>query len=373
MKINFHLAAIGLALSMGFAPALLAQTSSGNYSNRQVATVDSFGVEQLKRLTPGSELAFTLNGTPGASVILRIAGATDEVQMTEDRPGAYSGAYTVRTRDRLSAASLVTALVTKDGQTASVALDQSLVQGARSPAPRSVASITAFTVTARDQVRPGDELEFALSGAPSGAARVKVQGVPASIALTEVRRGVYEGRYTLRRGDRATRDLDATAYLVVNKQETSQQFGRASGDAGYANNRDDNRNWRGADQNARGADQKQSTVTCIDCGVVESVELVTIKGDKPNVLGTIAGGVLGGVLGNQVGGGRGKDLATIAGAVGGAYAGNRVENNMDKKQVHRMLVRLDSGATRSVDYDTDPGVRVGTRVRFDNGAVVVVQ
>ncbi len=377
MKINFRLAAITLALSMGVAPALLAQTSSGNYGNRQGATVDSFGVEQLKRLTPGSELAFTLNGTPGASVILRIAGATDEVQMAEGQPGVYSGAYTVRTRDRLSAASLVTALVTKDGQTASVVLDQSLVQGARSPAPRPVASISAFTVTARDRVQPGDELEFALSGAPSGVARVQVQGVPTSIALTEVRRGVYEGRYTLRRGDSVTHDLDATAFLMVNKQETSQRFERTPGDGGHANNRekngDNNRNWRGADQNARGVDQNQSPVTCVDCGVVESVELVTVKGDKPNVLGTIAGGGLGGVLGNQVGGGRGKDLATIAGAVGGAYAGNRVENNMDKKQVHRMLVRLDTGATRSVDYDTDPGMRVGTRVRFDNGAVVVVQ
>ncbi len=117
--------------------------------------------------------------------------------------------------------------------------------------------------------------------------------------------------------------------------------------------------------------QIQTPIACVDCGVVESIELVTIKGDKPNVLGTIAGGIIGGVLGNQVGGGTGKDLATIAGAVGGAYAGNRVENNMDKSQVHRVLVRLDSGAARSVDYAADPGLLVGARVRFDNDTMVV--
>ena len=358
MKIPFQLAALALALSMGLTPVVLAQTSS--YSNRPVATVETFGVAQLKTLSPGSELFFTLNGTPGASVRLRIAGATDEVQMSEGQPGAYTGAYTVRTRDRLSAASLVTALVTKDGQTVSVAMDQSMVQGARSPAPHAVARISAFTVTARDRVRPGDELEFVLTGAPNGAARVKVQGVPARIVLTEVQRGVYEGRYTLRRGDRVTRDLDATAFLVVNKQETSQRFERGQGDEGRVSKRD-----------RRSNDQSQSQIACVECGVVESVSLVTIKGDKPNVLGTIAGGIIGGVLGNQVGGGSGKDLATIAGAVGGAYAGNRVENSMDKTQVHRVLVRLDSGATRSLDYAADPGLQVGARVRFDNDTIVI--
>ncbi len=359
MKIPFQLAALALALSLGLSPVVQAQTTS--YSNRPVATVETFGVVQLSTLVPGSELAFTLNGTPGADVRLRIAGATDEVQMSEGRPGSYSGAYTVRSRDRLTAASVVTALVTKNGQTVDVAMDQSLVQGARSPAPRSLARISEFTVTARARVRPGDELEFSMTGAPAGVARVKVQGVPARIALTEVRRGVYEGRYTLRRGDRVTRDLDATGFLVVNKQETSQRFVRGQdNDEAYASKRE-----------RRASEQKQSQVTCVECGVVESIELVTIKGDKPNVLGTIAGGLLGGVLGNQVGGGTGKDLATIAGAVGGAYAGNRIENNMDKTQVHRVLVRLDSGATRSLDYAAAPGLQLGARVRFDNDTIVV--
>ena len=30
-----------------------------------------------------------------------------------------------------------------------------------------------------------------------------------------------------------------------------------------------------------------------------------------------------------------------------------------------------NGETRSIDYATDPGLQVGTLVRFDNGTVVV--
>ena len=362
MKTPSQLAALSLALSaalsMTVGTAAQAQTSAYHQAGPAVSTVDSFSVKQLPALTPGSELYFSLTGTPGASVVLRMAGATDDVAMTEGRAGVYQGAYTVRSRDRLNAASLVTAMITKDGHAASVTLDQSLVLGARSPVPVATGRITAFTVTAPDRARPGDELSFAMAGQPAGKARVKVEGVPAGIALTEMRRGVYEGRYTLRRGDRVNRNLVATGYLMVNRQESSQRFESRLADGDHAQRRD-----------GRVANHEQARLSCAECGVVESVSLVEVRGDKPNVLGTIAGGVIGGVLGNQVGGGTGKDLATIVGAVGGAYAGNRIENSQDKVQVHRVLVRLDSGATRSVDFATDPGLKVGAAVRVDNGVI----
>ena len=69
MKIPLQLAALALTLSMGLTPIVSAQTTS--YNNRPIATVETFGVTQLKKLSPGSELFFTLNGTPGASVRLR--------------------------------------------------------------------------------------------------------------------------------------------------------------------------------------------------------------------------------------------------------------------------------------------------------------
>jgi outer membrane lipoprotein SlyB len=109
----------------------------------------------------------------------------------------------------------------------------------------------------------------------------------------------------------------------------------------------------------------QPVVSCGHCGAVTGVKQVTIQGEQANVLGSIAGGVLGGVLGHQVGGGRGRDLATVAGALGGAYAGNRIQNNMNKKIVYRVSVRMDNGTTRTFDYAEDPGLRTGTRVKVD--------
>ncbi len=357
---NFPLerVALSLALSLTLGTVALAQPTANSYPHRGNTSVDSFGVNQLQALQPGSELAFSLSGTPGASIVLTMAGATGDVPMSEVRPGTYQGAYTVRLRDRMSAASLVTAQITKDGQTSSVYLDQSMVRGARSPAPPPVARITKFTVSAPERTRPGDVLVFSLLGQPAGKAHVSVEGVADSIALTEVRRGVYEGRYTVRRDDDVSRDLVATGFLLLNRQEVSQRFERRLADGGYPN-----RDARSA------AERAHERASCTTCGVVESVSLVEVNGDKPNVLGTIAGGVIGGVLGNQVGGGKGKDLATIVGAVGGAYAGNRIENSQDKVQVHRVLVRLDSGATQSADYAVKPELAIGTVVRFDNGVI----
>jgi outer membrane lipoprotein SlyB len=348
VNIPFRRVALGLALSCALGTTALAQNTAEQRAMAQdIATVESFGVKQLKSLVPGSEVAFNLNGVPGASVLLRIAGATGEVPMTEGRPGVYTGDYTLRLRDRVTAASLVTAQITKDGQSFTLPMDQSMVLGARSPAPAAAAHITRFNVTAPEGARPGDELVFSLTGAPAGQARAVVQGVPAGIALAETQPGVYEGRYTLRRGDRLDRNLVATGYLMLNRKETSQRFDNRLSDGG-----------------------NPARATCADCGVVESVRVVEVRGDKPNVLGTIAGGVLGGVLGHQMGGGSGKDLATIAGAVGGAYAGNRIENSRDVSKLHRVVVRMDSGASRSIDLAADPDLKTGAAVRIESGGIV---
>ena len=64
-----------------------------------------------------------------------------------------------------------------------------------------------------------------------------------------------------------------------------------------------------------------AVAACPECGVIESVRSVEVKG-QGSAVGVITGGVIGGVLGNQVGKGKGRDLATVGGAVlgGGARA-----------------------------------------------------
>ena len=345
--------AIAAALPLALPAAAFAQA-------RAATSIASMGVEQVKRLSPGTVLAFSLNGTPGADVSLQIAGATATVPMSEVRPGVYEGSYTIAQRDRLTSASRVTAQVVKDGQTASATLARSLQAGARDPVPvLAAAQITGFDVTAPERLRGGDELGFSLTGTPGAKARVAVQGIDRSIPLSEASPGVYEGVYVMRRNDRLRGDLVVDGYLLSHQRETRQRFTRAQvGDANSAYRRDNSQ--------AR----PQAVAACASCGSVVAVNLVETQSDAPNIIGTIAGGVLGGVLGHQVGGGTGKDLATIAGAVGGAYAGNRVENNIGKSKVYRVMVRLEGGATQSFDYAADPAMKVGTAVRVDNGALV---
>jgi outer membrane lipoprotein SlyB len=325
---------------------------------------DSFAVEAVRALTPGTELSFQLTATPGADVLLQIAGATGTLRMDEIRQGVYQGTYTVRTRDRLTAASLVTARIQKDGQAMNATLDQSLVRGAPSPVPVPAARIGAFTVNAPDRPRGGDELKFSLAGVTGGSARVMVQGLSKSIPLTEVSRGLYEGSHTLTRQERLRGDLIATGYLKVGQQETSRRFERKLNEAStaYGCDRRDGRD---------GRDNNRADNAAFECGAVTAVNRVEVDdGDSRNVLGTIAGGVLGGVLGNQVGDGSGKDIARIVGAIGGAYAGNRIQNAKAKVTVYRVTVQLDGGGTKNFDHAADPVLAVGARVKIVDGAIV---
>lgn len=103
-------------------------------------------------------------------------------------------------------------------------------------------------------------------------------------------------------------------------------------------------------------------MACLDCGKVTSVTVREQRGES-NALGMLAGGAAGALLGNQVGSGSGKKVATVAGAIGGAYAGKKVQENMNGGKVWSVEVQYDSGERRSFDFNQDPGVQRGDRVR----------
>lgn len=113
-------------------------------------------------------------------------------------------------------------------------------------------------------------------------------------------------------------------------------------------------------------------------GVVQAIELVQQNttassgiGGSGIGIGAIAGAVVGGVLGNQVGGGTGQTVATVAGAAGGAYVGNEIEKRQQQKtaDAYKVTVRMDSGSYQTVTQNNNAGLRVGDRVRVDNGTV----
>lgn len=88
--------------------------------------------------------------------------------------------------------------------------------------------------------------------------------------------------------------------------------------------------------------------------------------------GAVIGAVLGGVIGNQVGRGFGRTAATGVGIVGGAVAGNAVEarNNENRGAgAYRIVIGLDQGGQRDYDVSSPGDLRVGDRVRMDNGQI----
>jgi outer membrane lipoprotein SlyB len=108
----------------------------------------------------------------------------------------------------------------------------------------------------------------------------------------------------------------------------------------------------------------------IEYGRVSNVEVFrTQEQARGSGVGAILGGVAGAVVGHQIGGGTGKDVATVAGAVGGAVAGNAIEKNRNAtvRETYRVSVQLDNGGGRAYDVPSTGDLRIGDRVRIENG------
>lgn len=107
-------------------------------------------------------------------------------------------------------------------------------------------------------------------------------------------------------------------------------------------------------------------------GVVQSIELV--RQDTAGIAGsgigagTIAGAVVGGIVGSQVGSGQGKTAATVIGAAGGAYAGHELEKRSQQQtDAYKFTIRMNDGAYQTVTQPTSGDIRVGDRVKIENG------
>ena len=106
---------------------------------------------------------------------------------------------------------------------------------------------------------------------------------------------------------------------------------------------------------------------------IEYLPGTTTSSNNNNAVGTVIGGVVGGLLGNTVGGGSGRAAATVLGAVGGAVVGNRIAKNNDGTTytgpAYRVTLQTDQGAWRTYEVSATGDLRVGDRVRVDNGVI----
>ncbi len=320
-----------------------------------VPRIHGFDVQPVAQATPGSELFFTLYGSPGGTARVQINGGGG-LQLDEAEPGVYEGAYTIRQRDRIGPDSAATANLRLGNRVASSVLDEPLIAGATQPrfvaAPVAQApalpTIERFEVAQVDRLAPPAELVFSLQGTPDGAASVRIAGLPGKLLLEEVRRGVYEGTYDIRGRDRISSDALVTSNLRVGARDTSRVL-----------------NMPLVASSGRSPLQRTSE-KCFDCGVVEGINPVEVKGDGSYV-GKIAGGVVGALIGSRIGQGSGRTAAEIAGAVGGAVAGNEIERRTKTTTHYEVVVRLPNGGTQTVSYAAPPPFSVGARVRVENG------
>lgn len=319
----------------------------GNRSPR----ISSFNVDEVPRLRPGVELNFGLSGTPGGWASLRIAGAARNLVLVETEPGQYEGTYTIGSRDHIAARSPVTANLRVGNQVISEVLNESLQVGVgyhagpKAPGPQPV--ISRFNVVPDTELTPGNELRFSLLGTPGGKVDLVIDGVRGKVLLAENNNGEYDGIYNIRNGDHIRPNSRVVANLRIGDRITSATLS----------------------QSLLAAQRVEQTPRpCYNCGTVEAVNLVEVRGDG-NYLGTIGGGVVGALIGSQVGGGSGRTAAQVAGALGGAYVGNRIEGNSRRAQHFEVVVRLQTGALQTLTFANDPGYHVGEKVRLINGTL----
>ncbi|MDP3136558.1 MAG: glycine zipper 2TM domain-containing protein [Burkholderiaceae bacterium] len=362
MKTQRKLMAVLLALAVQApftATTALAQGTYGGQSaytmSQNTVRIDGFDVAPVMQAVPGRELQFTLYGTPGGSARVEMTGATGSVLLEETEPGMYEGVYTLRQRDRITAASKATVNLRVGNQVATTVLDEPLVGPNRVTVVRPGVANGSLRIDRIELDPPyalttGSRLGFTLRGTPRADASVRIQGVRGKVVLQETQPGVYQGSYDIKNRDRIENNASITGVLRVGNKQTTAVLSQGSLVSGTP---------------ASNAPARQAQY-CAVCGVVEAINVVEVNGDG-SYLGKIAGGVAGVVLGSQVGGGSGRTAAQVLGALGGAYAGNEIEKRVRKEKHFEVVVRLEGGTTQTVSYAADPGLTVGTRVRVENG------
>lgn len=317
--------------------------------------ISGFEVDEVRRLVPGVELAFKLYGTPGGRATLAIRGASRNLTLTEVEPGQYEGVYTIGTRDRITAASAVTANLRMGNLVTSGVLSESLLRSRAANRGQYAAAvgtpkIDRFDVRGDDSLRPGNELNFTVYGTPGAKVDMAIEGAKGVFFLPEIKPGEYSGDYTIRLADRIRSNSVVTANMRVGNRVATTTLNKP------------------LLVQAPVVASSRVERYCTNCATVEAVNVVQVDGDG-NYLGTIGGGVVGAIVGSQVGSGSGKTAAQIAGALGGAYIGRNIERNARRTQHYEVVVRFANGGTQTVTYENDPGLRVGEQVRVNNGVL----
>ena len=116
-------------------------------------------------------------------------------------------------------------------------------------------------------------------------------------------------------------------------------------------------------------------VAGMEYGRITNIEYMPVGTAAPrstNILGAVVGGLAGAALGSQIGSGSGRTAATILGGVAGAAVGNQIARNaqgVTTQAGYRITMQTDTGLIRTYEVPATGDLRVGDRVRVDNGVI----
>lgn len=105
---------------------------------------------------------------------------------------------------------------------------------------------------------------------------------------------------------------------------------------------------------------------------IEYLPVGTVAPRHNGVLGAVVGGVAGALLGSTIGGGAGRAAATVLGGVAGAAVGNNIQRNQQGVLTtpgYRITVQTEQGVVRTYEVPATGDLRIGDRVRVDNGVI----
>lgn len=188
-------------------------------------------------LTQGDELLVTAYGTPRAITNFSLEGINQNrsINMTEVDRGVYEGRYTIRRNDRQINSKLTVSL-SRQGITPTVKEFSRLISinpnsnGNNNPPSTSDLVIDRIetNTTARQTLGRGDELLVTAYGTPRAIANFRAEALNENnpIVMTEVDRGVYEGRYTVRRTDRRMNSRVIVSFARRGISPVTREFDR---------------------------------------------------------------------------------------------------------------------------------------------------
>ena len=312
---SFHRLWVSAALAGGIAcTAPLAAARDPVRATVAAVAVDSIDVEQVAELGAGVPLNFTVFGSPGALVSLRIDGGRRVLELHEAEPGVYEGAYVIDGRDAIRADSRVTATLQRHGAVAYATLDEPLLL-AQGTVPWSVAAAPALSPSPVPSLVPS----LVPSPVPSLVPSLVPSPVPSPVPLAIT----------------AARPMPIPITVAPSQRLPPAAYAAAP----------------------------RELPPCGDCAVVESVRPVETA-PHGGVIGAIGGAIAGAILGKEAGAAHTQRVLTVLGAIGGALAGREIERQATRQTQYDVDLRLADGTVLKRRYEQAPPFAAGETIRL---------